>query len=248
MATVIPDKLKLMRVDVICLPSQLRPAHLNDRAVVVFDVLRATTSMASALAAGVKEILVFPDIESVASAKKRMPQAVSCGERNCFKPEGFDLGNSPGDFGPALAGRTLLMSTTNGTKAILAARGASRIFTGAIVNAESVAERVQQVGKDLTLLCAGTNGEPAMEDMLGAGMVIGSLGDAELSDSAMVAQALFRTFRNELPQALRKTDGGKNILKANLEKDIDFAARMNIFRVVGEVKDGDPIRIIAANR
>src|SRR3954454_1719534 len=121
-----------MRVDVVLLPSELKPNQLDGRAVVVFDVLRATTTITAALEAGVEQILVFPDIESVRRAKPGLAGALSCGEQSCFKPEGFDLGNSPGDLGPAHAGKTLLMSTTNGTKAILAARGAARILTGAL--------------------------------------------------------------------------------------------------------------------
>src|SRR4051812_47585944 len=107
-----------MRVDCVFLPSDLERLHIDGRAVVVFDVLRATTTITTALEAGVKEILVFPDIESVRRAKAKAAGTVACGEQQCLKPEGFGLGNSPADFGPAYAGKTLLMSTTNGTKAI----------------------------------------------------------------------------------------------------------------------------------
>src|SRR5437867_9749006 len=140
-----------MRVDVVVLPSQLKPTHLNDRVVVVFDVLRATTTMVAALEAGVREILVYPDIASVMQAKTRMPGALSCGEQQCLKPRGFDLGNSPQDFSQQHIDKTVLMSTTNGTKAILAARGAARIFVGAIVNGQAAARKVQEAGKDVTL-------------------------------------------------------------------------------------------------
>jgi 2-phosphosulfolactate phosphatase len=235
-----------MRVDVVFLPSELKPGHIEGRVLVVLDVLRATTTIAAALEAGVQEVFVYPDIESVRQAKKLMPGALACGEQNCLKPEGFDLGNSPEAFGEQHRGRNLLMCTTNGTKAILAARGAVRIFTGAIVNGRAVGQKLLEVGKDVTLLCAGTNGEPAMEDVLGAGMIIHFLGEVEVSDSALMARQLFRTSRDDLVRQLRSTAGGQNIIRAKLEKDIDFAARMNIFTAVGEVKDGDPIRIVQA--
>src|SRR2546430_16127164 len=118
--------------------------------------------MTAALAAGVREILVYPDIDAVRRAKRQLSNALACGEQNCLKPDGFDLGNSPQDFGPQHIGKTLLMSTTNGTKAILSAHGATRILTGALVNARAVANKVQATGLDVTLLCAGTNGEVAM--------------------------------------------------------------------------------------
>src|SRR5215208_1136489 len=152
-----------MRFYVVPLPSGLGPHDLEDRAVVVLDVLRATTTMAAALQAGVRDIFVYPDVESVRKAKRQMPGVLACGEQNCLKPEGFDLGNSPGDFSEQHRDKTLLMATTNGTKAILAACGADRILTGAIVNARAVAQIIRQSKSDVTLVCAGTNGQVAPE-------------------------------------------------------------------------------------
>jgi 2-phosphosulfolactate phosphatase len=237
-----------MRVDVVLLPAELEPKHLQGRVVVVFEVLRATTTMAAALEAGVKQILIFPDVESVRRAKGQFLDSLSCGEQNCLKPEGFDLGNSPEDLGALHAEKTLLMSTTNGTKAILAARGAAKILIGALVNAKAVAAKLSQISMDVTLLCAGTNGKPAMEDMIGAGAVIVSLGnEAELeSNAALFAKEHFRGSRDDLVRTLRTDDGGQNMIRAKLERDIDFAARLVIFSAVGEVVDGDPIRVVRA--
>ena len=235
-----------MRVDAVFFPSELKPSHLADRVVVVLDVLRATTTMAAALAAGVREIFVYPDIESVNQAKMRMPGALACGEQQCLKPEGFDLGNSPGDFGEQHIGKKLLMCTTNGTKAILAARGAARVFIGAIVNAKAVASKVRELGKDVTLLCAGTNGELAMEDVIGAGIIAASLGEIEATDAALMSRELYLACRDDLVRVLRSTAGGQNIIRANLEKDIEFAARINLLSAVGEVKEGEAIRVVRA--
>jgi 2-phosphosulfolactate phosphatase len=237
-----------MRVEIVLLPTELKRGELQDRVVVVFDVLRATTTMAAALAVGVREILVYPDIESVRQAKKQIPDALACGEQQCLRPEGFDLGNSPGDFNDHQEGKTLLMCTTNGTKAILAARGADQVFTGAIVNAQAVARKLREVAKNVTLLCAGTNGEVAMEDAIGAGAVISFLEGAALSEGARKARQSFLAARDDLPRLLRATAGGRNIIRAQLERDIDFAARLNSFSVVGEVMDGDPIRFVRASQ
>lgn len=235
-----------MRVDVVFVPSELKPRHLEDRVIVVLDVLRATTTMAAALAAGVREIFVYPDIESVRQAKMQMPGVLACGEQQCLKPEGFDLGNSPGDFGEQHIGKKLLTCTTNGTKAILAARGAARIFIGAIVNAKAVGSKVRELGKDVTLLCAGTNGQLAMEDVIGAGMIAASLGEIEATDAALMSRELYLGCRNDLVRVLRSTAGGQNIIRSNLEKDIEFAARINLFSAVGEVKEGEAIRVVRA--
>src|SRR5687767_9986732 len=97
-----------MNVDVVLLPSELQPGQLAGRAVAVFDVLRATTTMAAALAAGVKEIRIFPDVAAAraAAAAYPGPQPILCGEAKCLPPPGFDLGNSPGAFQQAAhAGR-----------------------------------------------------------------------------------------------------------------------------------------------
>src|ERR1700722_18389779 len=111
-----------MKLCDVLLPVMQKAEHLQERTVVVFDVLRATTSMTAALAAGVKEIRCFGDLESaVSAAKASEDKPLLCGERHAVKPPGFDLGNSPGAFQPDLhRGRTIFMSTTNGTRAILA--------------------------------------------------------------------------------------------------------------------------------
>src|SRR5438876_11749475 len=106
-----------MDLRVVLLPRDLDPEHTSGRAVVVFDVLRATTSMAAALAAGVGEIRVFGDLDAARAAAGRAgaEARLLCGEENCLPPQDFDLGNSPGAFTPGLhAGRTLYMCTTNG--------------------------------------------------------------------------------------------------------------------------------------
>ena len=121
-----------MQVQVVLLPRELKDSDVAGRTVVVFDVLRATTTMAAALAAGVGEIRVFGEVEAARSAAAGFPgPRVLCGEINALPPPGFDLGNSPGDFRRDLhAGRTVFMSTTNGTRAVVAARRAASLFVG----------------------------------------------------------------------------------------------------------------------
>src|SRR3954451_10392655 len=99
-----------MRVEVVPLPRKLMPEHLNGRAVVVFDVLRATSSMVTALANGAEKILVFDSLDAARAASRC---GLLCGEQSCLKPPGFDLGNSPGQFArEVVAGKTIYMSTT----------------------------------------------------------------------------------------------------------------------------------------
>ena len=235
-----------MDIDVVLLPRDLTPAHLDGRVVVVFDVLRATTSMAAALAAGVREIRIFGDLREAqeAAARHAGPAArLLCGEENCLKPAGFDLGNSPGAFSRARhAGRTVYMSTTTGTRAVVAACQAAVVLTGALVNASAVARAVTRrwPGMAVTLLCAGTGGAAAMEDVIGAGAVMDALSRpgtlAPSSDVALMALRLFRSSRNDLRAALAESRGGQNVIKAGLAPDIDFAARLDALDVVGVVE------------
>jgi 2-phosphosulfolactate phosphatase len=131
------------------------------------------------------------------------------------------------------------MCTTNGTRAIAAARGARDLLVGALVNATAVAARVRQIGRDLTLLCAGTNGAVAMEDVVGAGAVLDALlasGDVDLtSDVARIAVRALRGSRNDLLGTLRDACGGRNVAAAGLEADIAFAASLDRLPVVGTV-------------
>jgi 2-phosphosulfolactate phosphatase len=237
-----------MLVDVVELPRDLSPAQVEGRTVVVFDVLRATTTMTAALAAGVKEIFVQRDLDEVVAAAAAFgPEAITCGERDCMRPEGFTLGNSPGGFTAAMAGRTAFMATTNGTRAIVAARMARRMFVGSLVNAAAVARAVSAARLDVTLLCAGSDGFVSLEDLIGAGAVLDRLAAIEPivfgSDVALAAHDLFLQSRPNLRESLRRTRGGTNIIRHGLEDDIEFAARLNVVDLVGAV-ELDRLRVV----
>lgn len=236
----------LMDIDVVLLPAHLAELSAPHGIVVVFDVLRATTSITAALAAGIREIRIFPTTAAARAAREADPQALLCGEENCLPPAGFDLGNSPGAFTrQQCANRRMLMCTTNGTRAILAASGARVVLAGALVNADAIAQAVVALGMPrLTLLCAGTGGRVAAEDVAGAGAVADAvrrlIPTACFSDAALIAHRLFLAARDDLRGLLAASAGGRNVLAAGLAADIDFAARLNVLPVVGEVSMADP--------
>lgn len=238
-----------MKVQVVQLPRLLEPFHLADRAVVVFDVLRATSSITSALMAGVKEVRIFGSLtEAETAARAFTGRRLLCGEQNCLRPAGFDLGNSPGQFSLAEhAGATVFLSTTNGTRAIVAAKSAPVVVIGCLLNAFAVAQQLVAIGREVTLLCSGTEGEPSKDDSIGAGAVIDSLtrlGPCYADgDVAVMAKALFAEAADDLPAALAATTSGKNVIRAGLAEDIAFSARLDVSTVVGEVK-GDPLRVV----
>lgn len=217
--------------------------------MVVLDVLRATTSMVAALAAGVREIRVFGDLESARlAASEHTGPRLLCGEQRCVRPAGFDLGNSPGAFNrEAHAGRVVFMATTNGTRAILAAAAAETLLVGALVNAGAVAGELARRGRDTVLLCAGTDGQVAMEDVLGCGAVVHELSqraDVTLaSDTARLALRLWRATQHDLVAAMADSQGGRNVIAAALADDIAFAAAVNSVPLVGVVQR-DPLRVV----
>ena len=232
-----------INVEVVLLPRSLRPEHVAGRSVVVFDVLRATTTMAAALEAGVEAIRVFDHLDAARNAAAAWTgpgPKLLCGEHRCLPPPDFDLGNSPGAFTPARhRGQTLFMSTTNGTRAIVAARGAALLLVGAVVNRLIVARLLAEAGRDVTLLCAGTDGAVALEDVLGAGAVLDALqGQTPVhlsSDAAELALATFAACRDRLYETFTQTPGGRNVINVGLEQDVRFAARLDALASVGAV-------------
>ena len=236
-----------MKVDVVLSPHDLQAGDLADKSVVVFDVLRATTTMTAALSSGVNEIRIFGELDAaMAAARSFAGPHLLCGERHAVKPPGFDLGNSPGVFDSSIhRGLTLFMATTNGTRAIVAAAGAGTLFVAALVNAGPAAEALIRTGRDVTLLCSGTEGEVSLEDVLGAGAVIEALSArCEISlqsDRARLAQLLFRGQRRDLLSALSSSRGGQNIVRAGLTPDIAFCAKLDSLAAVGVVNGPSPI-------
>jgi 2-phosphosulfolactate phosphatase len=186
---------------------------------------------------------VFDSLNAARAAASRCSEPMLlCGETKCLPPEGFHLGNSPGAYVSAMVrGKALFLSTTNGTRALVAARQAPFLFTGALVNASAIAVTLAKLGRDITLLCAGTDGEEAPEDLVGAGAVISEIPPrtpVALNDSAHAAQNLFRKLHgshfahHQLVLFLAATQGGKNVVQAGLYDDITFAGRVNAFDVV----------------
>jgi 2-phosphosulfolactate phosphatase len=222
-------------IDVVLMPKYLRDSSLLAKTVIVFDVLRATTTIVAALAARIRSVRAFANLDEAMAAARANPDVILCGEMNALPAPGVDMGNSPGQFRPEHAGRDVFLCTTNGTKALNAARSAAALYAGALVNAEAVAIAAGSTDQDMLLLGSGTNGDLAMEDAIGAGAVCDRLlkiGKYSLAnDAARMAHRLFLASRGDLPRVLRDCQGGRNVIRAGLEADIDFAARLDVFDI-----------------
>ena len=240
-------------IQTLFLPHDL-PPDASRAQVVILDVLRATSTIITALSAGAREVRLFDSLDAARAARRQpLPAPVLlAGEQNCLKPPDFDLGNSPREHLTArVANATILLATTNGTRAAVAARkaGAQTLLAGALLNATATARALIPLldTRDTLLLCAGTNGQPSLEDILGAGAIVFALlqatyrTDLAFTDAAWTAYHAFAAVRTRLPAALRLGQGGSNVINAGLEDDIDHCARLDALPVAAKI---DPETLI----
>ncbi len=240
-----------MHIDVQFIPDQNAQPPLDDRWVIVIDVLRATTTIVHALATGCASVVPCAEVDEARRRAKELEEpAVLGGERGGQRIDGFDLGNSPCEYtAEAIAGKTLVFTTTNGTRALLAASDAQEILLGAFVNLTAVA-RASEKAEHLTIVCAGTGGRISREDVLCAGAIIDrlaeSLGSVDTSPSANMAHVAWRSLGLDLPVSSRHADsltewlsmalancrGGRDLVRLGLEADITTAARVDSYELV----------------
>jgi len=229
-------------------PSLVSAKQLAGGIAIVVDVLRATTTIVRALTVGVTSVRVCAEIaEAKLLANSLKPaKVILAGERGGKKIPGFDRGNSPLEFTASnCKNATLVMTTTNGTAALLHAASAERVLVGAFVNFSAVCEQLRQDVRPIHVICAGTDGEPSFEDTLFAGGLVECLCDdyeLELNDSARLAWNSFETHGHVLEQSMKLGRGGSNLIELGFEDDIAAAAQIDEYVIVPELKR-DPLRI-----
>jgi 2-phosphosulfolactate phosphatase len=213
-----------MRVHVAFTPAEAAPAPLG----VVVDVLRASSTFAQALASGYRRILCCAEIEEARRLRSEIEGSLVGGERDAVRIEGFDVGASPREFvEPRADADTLIMSTTNGTRTILAAaEQCNEVILGSLLNLSAVAEEVRSRGDDAVILCAGFKGAFALDDAYCAGRIVALLG-AERTDAAIAAELLASSFPDAHTALLARTYG-----PPGLEEDILFCSRESVLPVV----------------
>jgi 2-phosphosulfolactate phosphatase len=242
-------------LNVFTLPKLVEPEELLGGSAVVIDVLRSTTTIVHALAAGAREVIPCAEVEEAFKIARQFPpdQVVLGGERHGLAVKGFDLGNSPEDYTPEkLSGKTLVITTTNGTRAMAHARTAARIFLGAFVNVSALCEQLQGQ-QAIHILCSGTDGQYSDDDTLLAGLVVDRLQRRDglgylLNAQAITAQEMWlhqfalplalgaeKLEPERLAEVLCDTAGGRNLVELGLEADILAAAQIDRFDIVPEL-------------
>jgi 2-phosphosulfolactate phosphatase len=217
--------------------SRISGTDLSEVTAVVFDVLRATSSIITGLACGVESIIPVRTVEEARARKLKDPDVLLAGERGGLPPAGFDLGNSPEEF-EKLGGRRVVMTTTNGTAAIESVRKASKVLIGALLNIDALANYLfTHPPKKLLLVCAGTGEEFSLEDAIAAGALVIRLSDDQrLSDSAIITRSLYEQVGDDLDEWLRQTQNGKQLRKIGKDADITWCARLSVFDLVCQLK------------
>jgi len=198
---------------------------------IVVDVLRATSTITQALAAGYRRVLCCAEVEEARAVAASEGNAVLGGERRTVRIEGFDFGNSPREFAEPAA-ETLVLTTTNGTRLLLAAaERCDLVLVGSLLNLGAVARAAQELGvPDVAVLCAGVKGELAMDDAYCAGRIALELG-GQPADSAAAAIRLARSF-STAEEGLSASQSARNLQASGLADDIAYCARSSVLTVV----------------
>ena len=223
-----------MHIDVAFTPVETAPAPLG----IVVDVIRATSTIAQALAAGYERVLCCAEIEEARALRAKLPSSLVGGERKAVRIEGFDVGASPREFLEARA-ETLILTTTNGTRAILeTAKHCDHVVLGSLLNLDAVVSAVGE--RDTVVACAGFQGAFALDDAYCAGRIV-QLVKGSQTDAAIGSELIARAFPTALEAFNARTYG-----PPGLEEDIAFCARENVLdvvpRLVGRVGPAAEIR------
>jgi len=230
-----------MKIDVYFTPLGVKEGELAGRGVVVIDVLRATTTIVAAIASGARGVVPAASSEEAIrmTANLERDGFLLAGERRSLRIEGFALGNSPGEMTPdAVGGRTVFLTTTNGTPALITAHGGDPVLVGAAVNFSALAARARETflaRGDLVILCAGRERQFALEDAYAAGRLIKAVRRSRrrmaLNDAAAVALALTSQYPS-WEAALNDSAAARQLAEVALEDDVAFAATEDRFDVV----------------
>ncbi|HQG45617.1 MAG TPA: 2-phosphosulfolactate phosphatase [bacterium] len=241
------------RISVHRLPADFAPERYRGANAVVIDALRATSTVITALHHGCREVHPVFEVEEALSLKSRFAagEVLLGGERHGFRITGFDLGNSPLEYTrEKVAGKHLILTTTNGTRAMRQTGLAHRTLLLAFLNLEAVAARLQKEPLDLHILCSGRNGDRSLEDEVCAGMLIDLLtANAAaargwtLDEPARETLGLARTHRDDLLAMMQASPHGRFLAENGFGADLTVCARLNRIPIVPELQDGT-IRLI----
>jgi len=234
-----------VRVDIEFAAKDALKAVNSGDSIIAVDVLRCSSSIVSALANGVKAVIPVETLEEAYKLREQHPDYFLAGERGGRKPKGFDLGNSPLEYVcDIVEGKTVIMTTTSGSAALVRCRRAEHVLVGAFLNAEAVAEKAMEIALrnkvNVSFVLAGERGLFSLEDFLCAGAVASKFpaGRFNFSDKVLAAVLGFEHVRGALSEYVRRSRHAGHLVELGFKKDIEFSCKLDHFGIVPVYKDG----------
>lgn len=219
--------------------------ELRGKTVVMIDVLRASTTITAALENGAKGIIPVGDMDAAGRISQNLDSShyLLCGEKDGVKIEGYDLGNSPLEYTPeAVKGHTIILKTTNGTRALKRSSLAGEIYVGCFRNLGVLTDHLGKSDNEIVLVCAGWRGRLSMEDLLCAGNIIHELGEGNLPsdarDGAKVVFGLYEKFGNDIEKAVFSSNHAARLKDVVSEEDLRFCSQVSASDVLPAMHEG----------
>ncbi len=249
------NEMKKMKIDAYLTPLFPEKNNLFEGSVVIMiDVLRASTTICAALENDAKEVIPCESLDKAVSIYSSLDRNVRFlgGERNCTAPSGFDAGNSPDEYTrEKVEGKTVILTTSNGTRIFTKAREAAHRFIGSFVNIDILSNHIRKIFSEenefqnIVIMCAGTNNRLAYEDVLCGGafvsMIQANFPEAALTDTADAAKNLFRLHSSDMVKFLKEREHASALIEMGFEKDVETALSFNSYPVLPFV-DGSSIK------
>lgn len=234
-----------MKICTLLSPLNVEELYFTNKTTVVIDVLRATTTIITALSNGAKEIIPVGSIEFAmkVSGDSFGGHTLLAGERNTKKIDGFTLGNSPLEYSKEIInGKSIVLFTTNGSKAIVKSKYSNQLFIAAFLNVASIAKKLTEECKEVEILCSGNNGLFSFEDSVCAGNLISELKllieNIEFDDASKTCLLLYEKNKDRIGEMLKETEHGKKLVENGYIDDIEFASQKNIIDIIPYFEKG----------
>jgi 2-phosphosulfolactate phosphatase len=234
-----------MKLNVLFSPIVADELYFTGKTSVVIDVLRASSTIVTALKNGAKEIVPVATVEFAVKVSGGMfgGQTLLGGERNTKKIEGFALGNSPLEYEEKIVnGKSIVFYTTNGTKALAKAKFSEHLFVCSFLNLNAIAKHLVSLQNNVEIICAGRNNFFSLEDTVCAGKLVAEIismnPEIELNDSVYAALALNEKYGQDLLRMFKQSEHGKLLIDNGFEEDLNYCAQLNVFDIIPRYTNG----------
>ena len=232
-----------MNVEVFLTASSAPEEDLKGKSVIVVDVFRASSTIVTALNHGARAVIPVADMADAGRISAHMgTTSLLGGERSGTKIDGYALGNSPEEYTPEVVqGKTVVLNTSNGTRAVTQSRGAAEIAVGCFLNVSKVIEFAWKAEHDVVILCAGSDDRVALEDILCAGLILNQLGADGVhharSDAAHIALSLYAYDKDDLTNALTRSNHAQRLIELGFEDDVRYCSRIDALPLLPVYRD-----------